>query len=141
MDLNFHEDLKRAQDLRGSSDRAFGLVLAAVFVVLSLSPLRTGGRVRVPALCVAGALLLIALVRPVLLHTLNRAWTMLGLLLGQIVNPVVTAVLFFLVFTPIGFISRLLGNDPLRLKMPQADTYWIRRQPPGPRPDTMSKQF
>jgi hypothetical protein len=141
MDLNFHEDLKRAQDLRGSSDRAFGLVLAAVFVVLSLSPLRTGGRVRVPALCVAGALLLIALVRPVLLHTLNRAWTMLGLLLGRIVNPIMTAVLFFLVFTPVGFISRLMAKDPLRLKMRETDTYWIRRQPPGPRPDTMSKQF
>jgi hypothetical protein len=141
MDLNFHEDLKRDQGLRGSSDRAFGLVLAAVFIVLSLSPLRTGGRVRVPALGVAGIVLAIALVRPALLHALNRAWTVLGLLLGRIVNPIVTAVLFFLVFTPMGFISRLLGNDPLRLKMRQADTYWIRRQPPGPRPDTMSKQF
>lgn len=141
MDLNFHEDLKRAQGLRGSSDRAFGLVLAAVFIVLSLSPLRTGGRVRVPALGVASILLVIALVRPALLHTLNRAWTMLGLLLGRVVNPIVTAVLFFLVFTPVGFISRLMGKDPLRLKMCETNTYWIDRQPPGPRPDTMSKQF
>lgn len=127
--------------LRGSSDRAFGLVLASAFIVLSLAPLRTGGRVRLPALGVAGVVLVIALLRPALLHTLNRAWTMLGLLLGRIVNPIVTAILFFLVFTPVGFISRLLGKDPLRLKMRETDTYWTRRQPPGPRPDSMSKQF
>jgi hypothetical protein len=141
MDLNFHEDLKRAQGLRRSSDRAFGLVLASVFIVLSLSPLRTGGSVSVPALAVASIVLVIALARPALLHTLNRAWTLLGLLLGRIVNPIMTAILFFLVFTPVGFLSRLMGNDPLRLKMSETDTYWIRRQPPGPRPDTMSKQF
>lgn len=142
MGLNFHEDLKRTEELRGSSDRTFGLVFASVFAVLSLWPLRAGGHVRVPALGVAGVFLVVALLRPGLLHPLNRAWTILGLLLGRIVNPVVTAVLFFLVFTPAGLISRLRGKDPLRLKPArETDTYWINRHPPGPQPDTMSKQF
>jgi hypothetical protein len=67
---------------------------------------------------------------------------MLGLLLGRIVNPVVTAVLFFLVFTPSGLISRLLGRDLLRLKPArETETYWITRHPPGPQSETMSKQF
>ena len=142
MDLNFHEDLKRGEGLRGSSDRTFGLVLASVFTVVGLWPLRAGGRVRAPALGVAGVLLLAALLRPAWLHALNRDWTMLGLLLGRIVNPVVTAVLFFLVFTPAGLISRLRGKDPLRLKPArETDSYWIIRHPPGPQSDTMSKQF
>jgi hypothetical protein len=142
MGLNFHEDLKRGEGLRGSSDRTFGLVLASVFTVLSLWPLRAGGHLRVPTLGVAGVLLVVALLRPALLHALNRAWTILGLLLGRIVNPVVTAVLFFLVFTPAGLISRLRGKDPLRLKPArETDTYWITRHPPGPQSETMSKQF
>jgi hypothetical protein len=142
MGLNFHEDLKRAEGLRGSSDRTFGLVFASVFAVLSLWPLRAGGHVRVPALGVAGVFLVVALLRPGLLHPLNRAWTTLGLLLGRIVNPLVTAVLFFLVFAPAGLISRLRGKDPLRLKPArETDTYWINQHPPGPQPDTMSKQF
>jgi hypothetical protein len=96
----------------------------------------------VPALGVAGVFLVVALLRPALLHALNGAWTILGLLLGRIVNPVVTAVLFFLVFTPAGLISRLRGKDPLRLKPArETDTYWITRHPPGPQSDTMSKQF
>jgi hypothetical protein len=142
MGLNFHEDLKRAEGVRGSSDRTFGLVFASVFAFLSLWPLRDGGHVRAPTLGVAGVFLAVALLRPALLHPLNRAWTALGLLLGRIVNPLVTTVLFFLVFVPAGLISRLGGKDPLRLKPArEADTFWINRHPPGPQPDTMSKQF
>ena len=142
MDLNFHEDLKRAEEIRGSSDRIFGLVFASVLTVLSLVPLRAGGHVRVSALGLAGVFLVVTLLRPALLHPLNRAWTMLGLLLGRVVNPLVTTVLFFLVFTPAGLISRLRGKDPLRLKpRRETDTYWIIRHPPGPQSDTMSKQF
>jgi len=141
-DLNFHEDLKRAEKIRGSSDRNFGLVFASVLTVLGLVPIRAGGHVRVPALGLAAIFLVVTLLRPALLHPLNRAWTILGLLLGRVVNPLVTTVLFFLVFTPAGLISRLRGKDPLRLKPRlDTDTYWIIRHPPGPQSDTMSKQF
>lgn len=142
MRLNFHEDLKRAEGIRGSSDRSFGLVFASVLTALSLWPLRAGGHLRVPALGVAGVVLAVALLWPRMLHPLNKVWTLLGLLLGRIVNPVVTAVLFYVVFTPAGLISRLRGRDPLRLKPArETDTYWIIRHPPGPQSDTMSKQF
>ncbi len=142
MSLNFHEDLKRVEVIHGSSDRNFGLVLASVFTALGLLPLRGGGRVRVPVLAVAGVFLVAALLRPALLHQVNRAWTMLGLGLGKIVNPVVTAILFLLVFTPAGLITRMLGKEPLPLKPARdADTYWIVRHPAGPQPASMSKQF
>ena len=104
MRLNFHEDLKRAEGIRGSSDRSFGLVFASVLTALSLWPLRAGGHLRVPALVVAGVVLAVALLWPRMLHPLNKVWTILGLLLGRIVNPVVTAVLFYVVFTPAGLI-------------------------------------
>lgn len=95
-----------------------------------------------PVLWVAGVFLVAALLRPASLHPLNRVWTRLGFLLARIVNPVVTAVLFFVVFTPAGLVARLLGKDPLRLKpAPETDSYWIIRHPPGPQSETMSKQF
>ena len=142
MAWNFHEDLKRSARVRSSSNRSFGLVFAAFFALVGLWPLHVRGQVRVPALAVAGVFLMVALVRPAWLAPLNKAWAFLGLLLGRIVNPIVTAILFYLVFTPMGFISRLLGKDPLRLKpAPGAASYWIIRNPPGPQPETMAKQF
>ncbi|HYL78218.1 MAG TPA: SxtJ family membrane protein [Bryobacteraceae bacterium] len=142
MGLNFHEDLRRSAHTRSSSDRNFGLVFAAGFALLGVWPLLKRGPVRWPLLAVAAVFLLVALIRPGLLRPLNKVWTLFGLLLGRIMNPIITAILFFLVFTPAGIIGRLLGKDPLRLKhAPEASTYWIIRNPPGPAPETMAKQF
>jgi hypothetical protein len=142
MAFNFHEDLKRAASIRGSSDRTFGLVIGLAFAVFTFYPLRHGGHIRIPLLVLSGGFLIVALLRPSLLHEVNRAWTSLGLLLSKIVNPVVMTILFFLVFAPVGILMRLLGKDPLRLKLdPQSKTYWIARQSMGPETESMSRQF
>jgi hypothetical protein len=137
-----HEELTRKHEVRGSSNRTFGFVFAAFFLLLSLAPLRKHGAVRGWGLMVSGAFLILAIGRPLWLQPWNRAWTRLGLLLNRVVSPVVMAVLFFFVFTPVAFIVRLLGKDPLRLALnAQAHTYWIERVPPGPAPGSMSNQF
>ena len=77
-----------------------------------------------------------------MLAPLNRAWLYVGLLLQRVVSPVVLGILFFLTVTPIGLLMRLTGKNPLRLGFDrEAQSYWIDRQPPGPAPDTMPRQF
>lgn len=140
--MNFHEDLKKAEVIRGSSDRTFGLVFAAFFTLFGLTPLRHHHPMRVWALVLAGIFLLIAMVRPSVLRTFNKAWAKLGLLMGRVMNPVVTTIMFYVVFTPAAVLLRMLGKDPLRLKLaPDAETYWIARTPPGPEAESMSMQF
>lgn len=140
---NFHEDWRGHTEIRGGgSDRQFGLVFAAIGAAVALWPLRAGGAVRWPALALAAVFLLAGLVRPSLLGPLNRVWMRVGLLLGRVVNPLVTAVLFFVVFVPAGYLFRLLGKDPLRLKWAPADgSYWIPRTTAGASRETLSKQF
>ena len=85
---------------------------------------------------------LVALIRPTLLAGPNRLWTKLGLLLGAIVSPIALGLLFYSVLTPLGTLSRLKGNDPLRLRRDtSARSYWIPREPPGPPADSMTNQF
>jgi hypothetical protein len=140
--VSLHEDFNRKEEGEGSSDRGFGIVFAIFFALVGLAPLRTHHPVRWVALAIGGGLLIVALVRPVWLHYPNRAWRKLGLLMGRVVSPVVTALLFFLVVTPMGFLMRLTGKDPLRLRSePGVPSYWIERRPPGPAPQTMSSQF
>ena len=137
-----HERLVREDKVKGSSDRSFGLVFAAVFAIIGLIPLLGDGGVRVWSLAVAVVFLALALVRPVVLAPLNHLWTRFGLLLHRIVNPIIMGLLFYLVVTPTGLIIRMLGKDLLRLRFdPQAKSYWIERQPPGPAPETMKDQF
>ena len=139
---SLHEDLARRQEGKGSSDRAFGLVIGFFFMLVALSPLRTHHPVRWWALVLSGLFVVFALVKPVWLSPLNRYWTKLGVLMGRIVGPVVTAVLFYVVVTPTALLFRLLGKDPLRIRLePGALSYWIERTPPGPAPQTMTNQF
>jgi hypothetical protein len=81
----------------------------------------------------------VALAAPRVLTPFNWdwVWTKLGFLLHRIVSPVFLAVLFCGCIAPIGFLMRLSGKDPLRLKYePDAESYGIMRTPPDPAPPT-----
>lgn len=140
--LMAHENLAREDHSEGSSDRTFGFVFAAVFTFVAFWPLVHGHPVRWWSADLAILLALVAWLRPALLTSLNKVWTRFGLLLGAVVSPIALGVLFFLVITPIGLLMRLTGKDPLRLKFERSDeSYWIRRDPPGPQPDSLTNQF
>jgi len=137
-----HEDLNREQHIEGSSDRSFGWVFTGVFLLLACIPLFHGESLRWWSVGVAAVFAVITLVKPGLLAGLNRLWMKLGILLGKIVSPIALGVLFFVVITPIGLLIRLSGKDPLRLKFdPEAKSYWIPREPPGPPAGSMTHQF
>src|SRR5215471_9500280 len=136
--MNTHEELTRKHAMRGSSDRAFGLVFAVFFAFHGLSPLWKHHLWRPWALWFAGVFLAVGILHPVWLHPLNQGWIKLGLLLGRIVSPVVMVLLFFIVVAPTALIFRLLGKDTLRLLWDaNISSYWIERHPPGPAPQTM----
>jgi len=137
-----HEDLTRVERVEGSSDRAFGFVFAAVFLVIALWPLLHGQTPRWWASGVAGCLALIAWAKPVLLAGPNRLWIKLGVLLGRVVSPVALGIVYYCIVTPTGIMMRLAGKDPLRLKRDsKLKSYWLPRRPPGPPPDSMTNQF
>lgn len=137
-----HEDLRREEEIEGSSDRSFGFVFAIVFLVIAAWPLLRSGEIRFWALVPAAAFAIVAWLRPALLAQLNRQWMKLGILLGKVVSPIALGVLFFLVVTPMALLMRMLGKDVLSLaRVPAASTYWVTREPPGPAPQSMDHQF
>ncbi|MBF0141999.1 MAG: hypothetical protein HQL57_06905 [Magnetococcales bacterium] len=128
--------------LETSSDRSFGLVFTLFFTVIGLVPLYEGKPPPWGILAVAGLFLATSLFRPSLLAPLNRLWTRFGLLLHRIVSPLVLGAIFFGVLTPTALLMRLTGKRPLDLRWEgRARSYWRRREPPGPAPESMSQQF
>ncbi len=138
----FHENLSNRGEARSSSNRSFGFVFTVAFAVIGLWPAMSGTAIRWWAIAIAASFLIAGLAKPSLLSPLNRLWTQFGLLLNRITSPLLMALIFFLVVTPIGLTMRLLGKRPLDLKFdPNARSYWIKREPPGPAPETMKNQF
>src|SRR5262245_43362661 len=139
---NHHEFGGGHQEIETSSDRSFGLVFAAAFALLA-GYFGLRGISWWPALLAgAAAFLILALARPALLAWPNWLWTKLGLLLGAIIAPIVMAVVYFAVFTPMGLLAQFFGKDFLRLRRnPEVFTYWLPRQDQQATPDSLRDQF
>lgn len=130
------------ESAQGSSDRSFGFVFAIVFALLGLWPLLGGAAMRLWALALSGLFLACAVLRPALLGPLNRVWYRFGMLLHAIVSPVALGVIFFIGIVPVGLIMRAVGRRPLNLAFDRdAQSYWVKREPPGPAPKGMSDPF
>ncbi len=138
---SFHEDYRRPE-VKSSTDRSFGIVIAVVFAIVALWPLTGDGKPRIWAAAIAGAFLAVALTRPSALAPLNRAWTAFGSVLHNITNPLIMGLVFYGAVVPTALIMRALGKDPLRRRFDRdTKSYWIERDPPGPEPDSMKRQF
>ena len=137
-----HEDFSRGHAVKTSGLRAFGAVFVVVFAIVALWPLMSGGALRTWSLVVAAALLVVTLVAPALLALPNRLWMKLGGLLHRVVSPVILAFMFYGVVTPTGWLRRAVTRGDFTWRRGgQADTYWKRRDPPGPKPDSLNHQF
>jgi hypothetical protein len=143
--MSTHEDFRRTEEVKGSSNRGFGLTVGGILVLIAAVRVWLHGGYGAIELMLAGTglcLVVLALVWAPSLAGLNRAWTKLGLILSKVVNPVALGLIYLTAIVPIGLIMRAFGHDPLRLKRdPQASSYWVRREPPGPAPETMIHQF
>lgn len=134
--------LGRKERVKGSSDRAFGLIVGGIFLLIGCWPLLHGHAPRWYVVVPAAFLVIFGIVAPRLLAPLNRAWMRLGLLLHRVVAPVLMGIVFFGVVLPIAMIMRLRGKDPLRLRFDRdAADYWVVRDPPGPAPEGLRNQF
>ena len=74
---------------------------------------------------------LFAFVAPMAVKPIYLALTVVAYPIGQVVSHLVMAMIYYLVFTPIGMVFKLVGRDSMNRGFdPSAATYWIRRRPP-----------
>ena len=132
-----------SDDAKLPSNRSFGLLFAVVFLIISAytwSKDYSGQWVQI-WLAISTIFLAFALLLPAVLTPLNKMWFALGLSLGKVVSPIVLGILFFIVITPVAIGMRLFGRDALLMKKRSVSSYWIDRDPPGPKPESFKDQF
>ena len=117
-----------AKEKKISSNRSFGIVFFIVFLLVALWPLKDGQELRYWSLIISIIFLILGVLNSKVLYPLNKLWNLLGVVLGNVVSPIVMGLIFFLVVTPTGIIMRLIGKDLLKLKKSdKINTYWIKR--------------
>jgi hypothetical protein len=130
---------KKPDTVKMGSERSFGFVFAAFFLIVGLWPLLNDASVRSWALGIGGAFFVVALIYPAILKPLNTAWFRFGLWLARFTTPIVMVLVFTIAVVPTGLTMRLFGKDPMRRKLDNAtDTYWIEREE---QPGSMKEQY
>jgi len=131
--------MEHAKKVKTFSNRSLGLVFFVVFFIISLPSTKSEGDLKWWALALALVFLILGILNSKLLNPLNKIWFKFGLLLGSIVSPIVMGSVYFIVVTPMGIFTRLMGKDLLKMgRLKNASTYWVKRDKQG---GTMRKQF
>tara|TARA_B100000686_G_scaffold295604_1_gene326586 strand:+ start:190 stop:588 length:399 start_codon:yes stop_codon:yes gene_type:complete len=110
------------------SNRKFGFFLTVIFLA-ACSYFFFVGTVTTAGIfgSLAMLFLLVTIAKDDVLLPLNKLWMRIGLLLGMIVSPIVLGLIFFVLFTPIALIMRVIGRDELRLRLSEKESHWIER--------------
>ena len=114
-------------NIKIGSNRSFGIVFFVVFILIGFYPILKDGNLNIISILIGLIFLILGLLNSRFLTPLNKIWFKFGLLLGQIISPIVMGIIFFLIVTPIAFTMRVLGKDVLRLKKKSDNSYWIKK--------------
>jgi hypothetical protein len=144
MPSGLHEKFERDHRVESASDARFGLVVGGLLAVIGCVRAyfyREFGWFSSSLAVIGMGMMLAALVKPDLLHAANRGWVKLGLLLHRITNPVFLGVIYYGAVVPTGLAMRAFGIDPMGMRRPRKDSYWIARTKSSSTSRSLEKPF
>ena len=111
-----------------SSNRSFGILFFVVFLGFGLWPLTKDQPINFILIFISTIFLILGIFNSKILSPLNSLWIKFGELLGRIVAPIVMALVYFVILTPVSLLVRIIGKDLLGLKfLKKKNSYWIKR--------------
>jgi hypothetical protein len=129
--------MKKLNKISKKDNISFGVLFFSFFLIIGLYPLISNGSIRIWSVIISLLFLIITIIKSNLFTFLNKLWIKFGILLGKIISPIVMALVFFFIVTPIGMLVRILKKDVMGLKR-GASSYWINRED---KLQSMKKQF
>jgi Saxitoxin biosynthesis operon protein SxtJ len=110
-----------------SSGRRFALTLAAAFGVLGAISYWRGHELPPIVLAALSVVFLLAgLLIPGRLEGVERGWMAFAHAISRVTTPLFMGIVYFVVLTPMGFLRRTIGRNPL-VHEPASDSYWQAR--------------
>jgi hypothetical protein len=112
-------------------------VLAALGLALISSVLHwrhvLGSRAWLTILCILALIVICAILHPRWFRAYHLLSMRLGFAVSRVLGRILLMLFFLFILTPVGWILRMMGKDPLQLKrLPDTATYWQRSKERGP---------
>jgi hypothetical protein len=122
--------------------RKFSVGLSIILILIALAQYFWGGKLYIYFLSAGLASLAVGLIFPAWIKPLQWLMIKIGNVMNWIMTNLILAMMFYLVFTVIALIWRLIGHHPLDVKFPDArKSYWRKRTDGDIPPQRFEKQF
>lgn len=122
--------------------KKFGITVGLIVGLIGIVLLFRGKTVYIYFVISALLLILPAIVFPKILLPIQKAWMTLAVILGWVMTRVILSILFYIIVTPIGVISRVFGKQFLEIKSDRSQhSYWHPRERSKIEPTKYENQF
>jgi uncharacterized protein involved in cysteine biosynthesis len=122
--------------------RRFGITMGIAFLVITLLILIKHRYSIMPTIIISAVFFVMAILLPLALKPVYIVWMSLAFVLGWVNTRLILAVIFYLVFTPVGIILRLLRKDLLERRIEKGKiSYWKKKETLKESPLQYERQF
>ena len=119
--------MKKYSKITIGSNRSFGIFFFIIFFLISLYPTLNNENINLYFLSISIVFLILGLLNSKLLNPPNKLWFKFGILLGNLISPIIMGLVYFFVITPIAILLKIFNKDVLNLKQNKKNTYWIHK--------------
>ena len=121
--------------------RSFGITIGIILFIISGFLMYYNKEAYQLIAIIASTFIGLGFILPVLLKPIYFVWMTFAAILGWVMTRVIVSIVFYLIITPIGLLTRLLGEDFLALKKTESDSYWNYRDSAEELNQDYEKQF
>ena len=121
--------------------RSFGITIGIILFIISAILFYYDKSSHQIIAYIGGGFISLGLIIPIILKPIYILWMTFAVILGWVMTRVILSAVFYIIITPIGIITRLLGEDFLNLRRIKADSYWNNRDSSEELNQNYEKQF
>ena len=127
--------------LTPAEGRKFGFTVGGAFIVFCMLFWWRRHEYVASVLGFLGAGLVVwGLILPTWMGAIFRMWMGLAKSISRVTNPIFMGIVYFALLTPIGFLIRLFGKDPLK-RHEKSESFWVLRPSGKGHAGGMERQF
>ena len=121
--------------------RSFGITIGVILFIISGLLMYYNKEIYQIVGSIALTLTMLGMIMPMLLKPFYFVWMTFAAILGWLMTRIILGLVFYLIITPIGLITRIIGEDFLALKKKNLDSYWNHRDSLEELNQNYEKQF
>ena len=122
--------------------RSFGITFGIIFLIIAGFLLYRENESFQLFIIISSTFIIFGFFLPIILKPIYISWMSFAIILGWFMTRFILSLLFYLIVTPIGLITRVLGKDFLELKKEVSNgSYWNQRESSLEKNQNYDKQF